>query len=85
MPKLIEYVMDPNSDLLPQTRSVLKVLTEALQLLDEKVAVLDKESAQGRGRTHLGDGLGRADPGSSTQARPYSDQSSEGLPCHAGG
>jgi transposase len=40
---LIDYVMDPASDLLPETRSVLKVLAEALQQLDEKIVVLDVE------------------------------------------
>jgi transposase len=42
-PKLIAFVMDPASDLLPETRFVLKVLAEALQLLDAKIAVLDVE------------------------------------------
>ena len=42
-PKLIDYVTDPASDLLPEARSVLKVLADTLLLLDEKVAVLDKE------------------------------------------
>src|SRR3954466_3450790 len=42
-PKLIAFVMDPASDLLPETRFVLKVLAEPLQLLDAKIAVLDVE------------------------------------------
>ena len=42
-PRLIDYVTDPGSDLLPEARSVLKVLADTLLLLDEKVAVLDKE------------------------------------------
>jgi transposase len=41
--KLIDYVMDPSSDLLPETRSVLTVLADALRQLEDKIAVLDME------------------------------------------
>jgi transposase len=42
-PRLIAHIMDPACGLLPETRSVLQVLAEALQQLGEKIAVLDVE------------------------------------------
>ncbi len=50
-PKLVELVSDPASDLPQEARSVLEVLAQMLQLVDERIAVLDAEIA-GRARTN---------------------------------
>ena len=50
-PKLVELVRDPASDLPQEARSVLEVLAQMLQLVDERIAVLDTEIAR-RARTN---------------------------------
>lgn len=50
-PKLVELVSDPASDLPHGARSVLEVLAQMLQLVDEKITVLDAEIAR-RARTN---------------------------------
>ena len=50
-PKLVDLVSDPASDLPREARSVLEVLAQMLQLVDERIAVLDAEIA-GRARTN---------------------------------
>ena len=44
--KLIELVVDPTSDLPEEARSTLEVLTQTLQALQTKIAVLDVEIAR---------------------------------------
>jgi len=50
-PKLVELVRDTASDLPQEARSVLEVLAQMLQLVDERIAVLDTEIAR-RARTN---------------------------------
>jgi transposase len=44
--RLIELVVDPTSDLPDEARSILKVLTQALTLLQTRITVLDVEIAR---------------------------------------
>jgi transposase len=44
--KLIELVVDPASDLPEEARSILQVLTQSLQFLQTRIAVLDVEIAR---------------------------------------
>ena len=50
-PKLVELVQDPASELPEEARSVLQVLAEMLQVVEQKIAVLDSEIAR-RARTN---------------------------------
>jgi transposase len=50
VPRLVDLVRDPASDLPQEARSVLEVLAQMLQLVEEKIAVLDAEIAR-RART----------------------------------
>ena len=51
-PKLVELVRDPASELPQEARSVLEVLAQMLQAVEEKIAVLDAEITR-RARTNL--------------------------------